>query len=962
MGETASSSTGRHGRRVATVAVRVVAAAALVASAVGVAVVSFAAPAGAATPTTIAVGNTPVGVRVAPDGAKAYVANFISNTVSVINTGTGTVSSSIGVGTNPFGVALAPNGARLYVMNNSAASVSVINPATNGVVATIAVGQSPRHLAISANSARGYLTNNGSGTVSFLDLTNNTVTGSRFIGAGPAGLDLTPDGSRAYVALQGDAAVVVIDTATNALVTTVTGVGNATGLALTPDGTKAYVSDNAGGNVSVISTATNTKTKTIAVGGNPYEIAVTPDGSRAYVVDSAGNALKAIDTSTDTVVGSVGVGSGPTDVAVAPDGSAVYVTNTGSHTVTVLRAPSITSPASTSFPVGQAGTFTATATGAPTAALAASGGVPAWLTVIGNGDGTATLSGTPPTGSAGTYQFVLTASNALNQHAQTFTLTVSKLDQAITFTSSPPANAAVGATYDVAATGDGSGNPVVVSVTTPAVCSISGLHVNFTGAGTCTINADQAGNADYHVAPTVSQSVSVAKGTQTIAFTSTPPANVAVGGTYDVAATGGASGNAVTFSVTTPSVCSLSGGAHVSFDAAGTCTVNADQTGNDSYHAAPTVSQSVSVAAGAQTILFTTTPPANATVGGSYDVAATGGPSSSPVVFSISPSSSSVCSISGAHVTFTGAGSCLINADQGGDANYGAAPTATQSVSVAKGTQTITFTSTPPANATVGGSYDLSATGGLSGSPVVFSVTTPSVCSVAGAHVSFVAGGVCTINADQTGDANYNPAPTATQSVSVAKGTQTITFTSTPPANAAVGGTYDVAATGGPSGNPVVFSIAPSSSSVCSISGGAHVTFTATGTCVINADQAGNDSYNAAPTAFQTVRVGTGALATWLKTFPAVRHPGKAPNAVAMRARLTSTTPDKVAIAGVTLTFTLGQGTCTATTNSEGFAGCSVEFAWSAMIPSAYTVSFAGTDVFAENAADGPVVPSAQQP
>jgi hypothetical protein len=322
-----------------------------------------------------------------------------------------------------------------------------------------------------------------------------------------------------------------------------------------------------------------------------------------------------------------------------------------------------------------------------------------------------------------------------------------------------------------------------------------------------------------------------------------------------------------------------------------------------------------------------------------------------------------VCSLTGVHVSFTGAGTCTVNADQAGNDSYNAAPTVSQSVSVAAGAQTIMFTSTPPANAAVGGSYDVSAAGGPSSRPIVFSValSSSSVCSIAGAHVTFTGAGSCVIQADQAGDANYAAAATATQSVSVAKGTQTITFTSTPPANAAVGGTYDVAATGGPSGNPVVFSIPPSSFSVCTVAG-VHVTFTATGTCVINAGQAANDNYNAAPTASQSVRVGTGAEPTWLKTFPAVRKPGKLPDSVAMRARLTSTTPDKDAIAGVTLTFSLGQGSCTATTNSEGFAGCSVEFATSAVIPSAYTASFAGTDRYAENTTDGPVVPSAQQP
>ena len=52
-------------------------------------------------------------------------------------------------------------------------------------------------------------------------------------------------------------------------------------------------------------------------------------------------------------------------------------------------------------------------------------------------------------------------------------------------------------------------------------------------------------------------------------------------------------------------------------------------------------------------------------------------------------------------------------------------------------------------------------------------------------------------------------------------------------------------ATGGASGNPVIFSIDASAMGSCSISG-APVTFAAVGTCVIDANQAGNASYEAA--------------------------------------------------------------------------------------------------------------------
>lgn len=88
---------------------------------------------------------------------------------------------------------------------------------------------------------------------------------------------------------------------------------------------------------------------------------------------------------------------------------------------------------------------------------------------------------------------------------------------------------------------------------------------------------------------------------------------------------------------------------------------------------------------------------------------------------------------------------------------------------------------------------------------------------------------------------------------------QTIQFTSAAPAGPqGVGGTYAPTATGGNSGNPVVFTIDAASTSVCSLSAGV-VTLTSApngrGLCVINANQAGNAVYPPAPQVQQTVIV-----------------------------------------------------------------------------------------------------------
>ena len=92
--------------------------------------------------------------------------------------------------------------------------------------------------------------------------------------------------------------------------------------------------------------------------------------------------------------------------------------------------------------------------------------------------------------------------------------TVQKASQAISFTSSPLSPAVFGGSYAPTATGGASGNPVLFRIdasSDPGVCVLdaAGTTVSFTGAGTCVIDANQAGNADYDAAAQQHQSITI---------------------------------------------------------------------------------------------------------------------------------------------------------------------------------------------------------------------------------------------------------------------------------------------------------------------------------------------------------------------------------------------------------------------------------------------------------------------
>ena len=384
-----------------------------------------------------------------------------------------------------------------------------------------------------------------------------------------------------------------------------------------------------------------------------------------------------------------------------------------------------------------------------------------------------------------------------------------------------------------------------MTVTTAAITASSGRQAVGTGAGTVDITVTtRAGTSkitpadDYtYTAPRPAVSGVSPAGGSTAGGTT-----VTITGTGLAGATGvrfGATAGVITAdSGTQITVTSPPGKGTVTLTVttpAGTSPVTA--VGRYAYTTRPKLTQSISFTA-----------PASGTAGGSAALSATGGPGN-PVVFSVDPASGpGVCTVSGTTVTYTAAGNCVIDANQAGTGRYAAAPQVQRTITVNAIPQSISFTA--PAPGTVHGSAQLSATGGGSGNPVVFSGS--GACTVSGTTVTYTAGGNCVIDANQAGNARYADAPQVQRTIKVSKLSQSIIFFAPP--SGTIFSSAGLSAIGGGSGNPVVFSVVPASGRVCRVSG-TTVTYTAAGRCVIDANQAGNGSYTAAPQVQQTIVV-----------------------------------------------------------------------------------------------------------
>jgi hypothetical protein len=164
----------------------------------------------------------------------------------------------------------------------------------------------------------------------------------------------------------------------------------------------------------------------------------------------------------------------------------------------------------------------------------------------------------------------------------------------------------------------------------------------------------------------------------------------------------------------------------------------------------------------AQTISFTFFP-ADITYGTSP--AGFGAISSSGLTVLFTSATSDVCTVSGTTVTIVSAGACTINANQAGDANYQAASQVSQSFTIAKASQSITFTT--PSAMTVGGSNQTVAPAASSSLTVTLTSTTTGICTVAGFVITAVSAGTCSITANQAGNTSYEAAANVTRTFAV---------------------------------------------------------------------------------------------------------------------------------------------------------------------------------------------------
>lgn len=285
---------------------------------------------------TVAMAFTFAATSAVAAGPKAYVGNFKDNTVSAIDTATGSVVATIPVVAGPHGMVVTPDGKRLFVSGDSSSGVSLIDTASDRVIQTIEVGKGPHGLAITPDGKTLLVGVYGENRIAFVDVSSNTVVATLDIG-NPHTIAIRPDGASAYVASQepGKFALVVVDLATRS-------VKKAVALDKAPrdpefgyDGKALYFTLAGVNAIQVLDPITDRVVGEVPTGVSPHIAKLYRGGALGAAVVQGPGELQLFDPSTNQQVRAIAVGKQPHWQA-SNDGKMVYVTNEGSNDVTVV--------------------------------------------------------------------------------------------------------------------------------------------------------------------------------------------------------------------------------------------------------------------------------------------------------------------------------------------------------------------------------------------------------------------------------------------------------------------------------------------------------------------------------------------------------------------------------------------------------------------------------------------------
>ena len=330
----------------------------------------------------VGVGRVPRGVAVSADGKRVYVTNSWSDTVSEIDAATLKVVRTLPAGYEPTGAALDGHGS-LYVANRLSDDLSVINLASGADERRLLAGHGSSYVASSADGARIFAThiysNHGEfrtepvSEITEID-TRNHVVASRLRLHNVAGVfhvAVSRDGRLGMATQLRPKNLVPLAHVEHgwAFVNSVAVFGEDVGglvqlpmdgiedffslpfgVVISADKTRAYISASGSNEVAIVdvgrmvaaarsreaaslandlSAAARYVTARIPVGRNPRALALSADGRTLYVANRLDDSISIIDTARGAVAGTIGLG-GPKELTAERRGERLFYSSSAS--------------------------------------------------------------------------------------------------------------------------------------------------------------------------------------------------------------------------------------------------------------------------------------------------------------------------------------------------------------------------------------------------------------------------------------------------------------------------------------------------------------------------------------------------------------------------------------------------------------------------------------------------------
>jgi YVTN family beta-propeller protein len=229
----------------------------------------------------IPVGRGPIAVEI--EGETGYVANFLSDDVTVVDLKGGTAVETVRVGRRPIRLATSEHYPYLFVSNYGSDTISVIDKRSLKNVLTLHVGRRPGDMVLDSENGILYLLNRGEGTLSVVSLDSLQVTGTVPVGEFP------------------------------------------TGMAISRDGRFLLVSDAHTDKLKWIQTGTLSTVRDVPVGNRPMQVLRTARSGAVYVINSGSRSISLIDPDRNEVIASIPLENSPRCITASADGQFVYV-------------------------------------------------------------------------------------------------------------------------------------------------------------------------------------------------------------------------------------------------------------------------------------------------------------------------------------------------------------------------------------------------------------------------------------------------------------------------------------------------------------------------------------------------------------------------------------------------------------------------------------------------------------